>query len=130
MGLVTLNISMSVDGFVAGTNIGHDHPLGVHGERLHDWLFLGAESAGPDRDVQDSYFASTGAFVMGRRMFDVGLPHWGDNGAFGKPCFVLTHRGQDTLVKGPTSFNFVTDGVLSCLEQAKAAAGDRSVCVV
>jgi dihydrofolate reductase len=75
-------------------------------------------------------FASTGAFVMGRRTFDVGEEPWGDDGTFGMPCFVVTHRARETLIKGPTTFTFVTNGVDSALRQARAAAGDKDVCVM
>jgi dihydrofolate reductase len=65
---------------------------------------------------------------MGRRMFDEGEDPWGDNAPFHMPVFVLTHEARDTLVKeGGTTFTFVTDGIESALEQAKAAAGDKNV---
>lgn len=62
-------------------------------------------------------------------MFDLGEGPWGEDSAFGKPCFVLTHRARAPLVKGPTSFNFVTDVHESALAQAKAAAAGKDVCV-
>jgi dihydrofolate reductase len=64
---------------------------------------------------------------MGRRTFDVGEGPWGDDGTFGMPCFVLTHTPAETLVKGATTFTFVTDGIDSALVQAKAAAGDKHI---
>lgn len=63
-------------------------------------------------------------------MFDVGIDPWGDDGTFRKPCFVVTHRPSKPVVKGPTTFTFVTDGPESALEQAKAAAGDENVVVM
>lgn len=130
MGKVILDITMSLDGFVAAPNVSLEHPLGEGGLRLHDWLFVGATKPGPDSFVADELFAMTGAFVLGRRMFDVGEGPWGEDGAFGRPCFVLTHRARPTLVKGPTTFTFVLDGIASALRQAKAAAGDKAVCVM
>ena len=75
-------------------------------------------------------FAPTGAFIMGRRTFEVGEQPWGDDGAFGMPCFVLTHRSSAKLVKGPTTFAFVSEGIGKCLEQARVAAGGKDVCIM
>jgi dihydrofolate reductase len=129
MGRVFLDATTSLDGFVAGPNVSLAHPLGEGGMCLHDWLFLGNKEADGtvDREVADEMFANTGAFVMGRTMFDVGEGPWGDDGAFGKPCFVLTHRAREPLVRGPTTFNFVTDGLESALAQAIAAAEGKDV---
>ena len=112
---------MSLDGIVAGPNISPEHPLGEGGMRLHDWLF-GDKTGAPtelDRQIAQEFFASTGAFVMGRRTFDLGEEPWGDEGAFGVPSFVVTRRPRARLVKGPTTFTFVTDGIVSALGQAK-----------
>jgi dihydrofolate reductase len=133
MGKVVLDITISLDGFVAALNVDIARPMGDGGMCLHNWLFGdGTISATRiDREVADEVFAlTTGAFVIGRRMFDVGEGPWGEDGAFGKPCFVLTHRGKDKLVKGATTFNFVTDGIESALEQAKAAADDKNIFVM
>ena len=127
MGQVILNITMSLDGFTAGPNVSLEKPLGENGMRLHQWLFEGKTAR--DAELIDEQFKTTGAFIIGRRMFDVGEKPWGDDGAFGMPCFVLTHRPRETLIKGPTTFTFVTDGIESALRQAKAAAGDKNVCV-
>ncbi|HEX2622317.1 MAG TPA: dihydrofolate reductase family protein [Phototrophicaceae bacterium] len=129
MSKVFLQISMSLDGFVAAPNISPEHPLGVGGvERLHRWLFDGMTEI--DRQVADEMFADTGAFVIGRLTFDLGEEPWGDDGTFRTPCFVVTHRARSPLVKGPTTFNFVTDGIESAVHQAKVAAGDKDVCVM
>jgi dihydrofolate reductase len=132
MGKVVLEITMSLDGFVAAPNVDIARPLGEGGMCLHNWLFgdgtLSATRV--DREAADEIFASAGAFIIGRRMFDVGEGPWGEDGAFGKPCYVLTHRGKDKMIKGPTTFNFVTDGIDSALEQAKAVAGDKNITVM
>ncbi|WP_256356256.1 dihydrofolate reductase family protein [Streptomyces sp. PKU-EA00015] len=74
------------------------------------------------------WFDATGAVVMGRLMYDTGEKPWGDNPPFRAPVFVLTHRPAPALVKqGGTSCTFVTDGIHSAPEQAKAAAGGRNV---
>jgi dihydrofolate reductase len=82
-----------------------------------------------DAEILDQSFANTGAFVMGRRMFDEGEGSWGDNPPFHMPVFVVTHHVRDTLVKeGETTFFFVT-GVDAAKEQATQAAGDKDVSV-
>jgi dihydrofolate reductase len=130
MGKVTVDISMSLDGFIAGPNDSV--------ERLHEWLYdlaswrerhgLEGGKTDADAEVLDEAFKNMGAVVVGRRMFDL-ANGWGDNPPFHVPCFVLTHREQEKLVKGATTFTFVTDGIESALEQAKAAAGDKEVSV-
>ena len=105
--------------------------MGVGGERLHQWLF--AHPGDPrDAEVAAEMFApaTTGAVVMGRRTFDVGEEPWGDDGTFRLPCFVVTHRPARMLVKGPTSFTFITEGIRAALERAQAAAGTRAVVVM
>lgn len=129
MGKVVLDVSISLDGFSAGPNVAFDRPMGEGGECLHNWLLGGGAGAATesDRQVAGEMFASAGAVVMGRRTFDVGVGLWGDDGAFGMPCFVITHHSRATLVKGPTTFAFVTDGIESSLERAQAAAGEKDV---
>jgi dihydrofolate reductase len=147
---IKVDISMSLDGFVAGPNQTLDEPLGEGGELLHEWAF-GArawrEAHGKeggernvDSDVIEQSVAGVGATVMGRRMFSGGEgpweddPNadawWGDDPPFHQPVFVLTHHEREPLVKqGGTTFTFVTDGIESALEQARAAAGDADVAV-
>ncbi|HET6704132.1 dihydrofolate reductase family protein [Amycolatopsis sp.] len=124
MGRVIAEISVSVDGIVAGPDTSADHRLGKDGGLLHDWMFEGTDA---DHEVAGRLFDGTGAFVVGRSMFDVGEEPWGDDGTFKKPVFVVTNRPHEPVVKGPTTFTFVTDGLESALRQAKAAAGDDNV---
>jgi dihydrofolate reductase len=138
MGMVTAHMSMSLDGFIAGPNAGAGNPLGDGGTRIQQWMFdlasfreiqglTGGPSNRDDEELRER-FAPTGAVVMGRRMFDEGERLWGDNPPFHMPVFVVTHQARDTLVKeGGTTFTFVTEGIESALEQAKAAAGDKNV---
>jgi dihydrofolate reductase len=147
---VTFEISMSLDGFVAGPNATLEEPLGEGGERLHDWIFGLASwrerhgesggTRGPDDDLVRESVASTGAVVMGRRMFSGGAgpwsddPNadawWGDTPPFRVPVFILTHHPRESVEKqGGTTFHFVTDGVEAALERARDAAGDRNVAV-
>jgi dihydrofolate reductase len=150
MGKLTLNISMSLDGFVAGPNQTLEEPLGEGGERLHDWAFAAASwreahglSGGEtnvDSEVIEEGLRNTGATVMGRRMFSGGEGSWeddpnaeawwGDDPPFHHPVFILTHHAREPVTKqGGTTFTFVTDGIEAALEQASAAAGDKDVAV-
>ncbi|MFI1396711.1 dihydrofolate reductase family protein [Streptomyces sp. NPDC020681] len=137
-GQVFAQISVSLDGFLAGPDAGVEHPLGIGGERLHQWAFglrswrqrQGIKGGEDNRDSRalDELWARTGAVVMGRRMFDSGEVPWGPNPPFRAPVFVVTSRDRETLVReGGTSFVFVTDGIESALAQARAAAGDKDV---
>lgn len=139
MGQVVLDVSMSLDGFIAGPDVDVRRPLGEGGDRLHGWAFRDAEKRPLKRGgttfgrhpVLEESFDTTGAIIIGRRTFDVGELPWGDNPPFQVPCFVLTHRARETLVKqGGTTFAFVTDGLRSALDQAKTAAGDKDVALM
>jgi dihydrofolate reductase len=148
MAKVRGEISMSLDGYVAGPNASLDEPLGASGELLHEWAFAAAswrESHGlsggesnADSEVLEESIGSTGAVVMGRRMFSGGEGPWGpdprangwwgDDPPFHVPVFVLTQHAREVLVmEGGTSFTFVTDGIEAALDQARAAAGDKDV---
>jgi dihydrofolate reductase len=137
MGKVVVDLSMSLDGFITGPNDGIEMPLGEGGERLHDWIFGGKtdrSGSSPrqsaidvNRAVLDEAFETTGAIVMGRRLFDFGEKPWGDEPRFEVPVFVLSHRPRETIKKGKTTFTFVTDGIEGALERAKAVAGDKDV---
>ncbi|MEV4057344.1 dihydrofolate reductase family protein [Amycolatopsis sp. NPDC049688] len=124
MGRVIAEISMSADGIVAGPDTSTEHRLGKDGDLLHEWMFEGTEA---EAGFAAKLFEGTGAFVVGRSMFDMGVDPWGEDGTFKKPVFVVTNRPHEPVVKGPTTFTFVTDGVESALRQAKAAAGDENV---
>jgi len=139
MGKVTVDISMSLDGFIAGPNDGPELGLGERGEELHEWVFgleswrerhgLAGGETGRDAEILDEAFRDVGAVVLGRRMFD-NAKGWGDEPPFHVPVFVLTHEAREKLVKeGGTTFTFVTDGIESALEQAKAAAGDKDISI-
>lgn len=139
MGKVLVDISMSLDGFVAGPNDGPELPLGDGGERLHEWVYglaswrephgLEGGAKGRDDEVMQEAFESVGAVVLGRRMFE-NAKGWGDNPPFHTPVFVLTHEPRETVTKeGGTTFTFVTDGIRSALEEARAAAGNKEVSV-
>jgi dihydrofolate reductase len=152
---VFLEMTMTVDGFTAAPGVSHDHPLGIGGERVHEWLFVSGDSddvaagplfAGPgygtegaadaasdeiDRNAAARMFETTGAFVLGRRTFDVGVGPWGDDEVFaGRPCFVVTSRTHEPVVRGGSRFEFVTGGVVEAVRRASAAASAASVCIL
>jgi dihydrofolate reductase len=132
MSKVFAQITMSLDGYAAGANISVENPLGDGGTRLHYWLTSNGEiqPTDVDRQVATEMFSNTGAFIVGKTMFDVGIGIWGDDGTFAMPCFVITHHSQPMLIKGPTTFSFATDGIESALRQAQTAAGDKDVCIL
>ena len=126
MSKVVCEISMSLDGFITGPNVRVGNGMGDGGDRLHDWMF-GAKTTTDAKFVDDKY-ASTGAVVMGKRMFDVGFEPWGDPPPFGMPVFVVTHEERDPLpMQGGTTYTVVTDGIEAALELARAAADDKNV---
>jgi dihydrofolate reductase len=150
MAKVTFDISVSLDGFVAGPNQTIEQPLGEGGERLHEWVVglaswrerhgLSGGETNPDSEVVEESLRNTGAVLMGRRMFSGGEgpweddPNrdgwWGDDPPFRVPVFVLTHHARETVTKeGGTTFTFVTDGIEAALDQAREAAGDKDVVI-
>ena len=128
---VVLDISPSLDGYVAGHGITPQAPFGEVGHRLHRWIgFDGGVPDAVDQAVAQRMFANAGAVVLGRRMFDVGIDHWGEDGAFGLPCFVVTRRRHEPLQRDPTRFEFVEEGVAAAIAAARTAAVGREVIVV
>jgi len=138
MSKVVGGITMSLDGYVTGPNDRLGAGLGDGGERLHHWVFGGpwtydeeprGEPAPVDRSYLDEVFGSGGAWIVGRTMHDV-VDGWGEDPGFGVPVFVVTHRPRETVVKGDTTFEFVTGGIEDALARAREAAGDKNVIVM
>ena len=147
MSSLKFEITVSLDGFVAGPNQSVEHPLGEGGEGLHEWAFKleawrrphgqdGGEVNASSEVVEDAT-ANVGANVMGRNMFGGGpgpwgeepwTGWWGEDPPFHTPVFVLTHHEREPLeMEGGTTFHFVTDGIEAALEQAGEAAGGKEV---
>src|SRR5690242_15323728 len=146
--VVVRSFSVSVDGFGAGPNQDIDNPLGVRGPELFDWFFhtrtwnaqhgggAGGET-GADDDVAAQSFENIGAWILGRNMFgpvrgpwpdEKWRGWWGEEPPYHVPVFVLTHHARKPLaMQGETTFHFVTGGIHSALEQAKAAANGKDV---
>jgi dihydrofolate reductase len=137
MATVIAGITMSLDGYVTGPNDRVGAGLGDSGERLHHWVFGGpwtydrprGSAVSVDKDYLDEVFAAGGAWIVGRTMHDV-VDGWGDDPGFGVPVFVVTHRSRETVVKGDTTFEFVTGGIADALERARAAAEGKNVIVM
>ncbi|HEX2378368.1 MAG TPA: dihydrofolate reductase family protein [Gaiellales bacterium] len=148
MARITLDITMSLDGYIAGPDPSLDDPLGKGGEDLHEWMLrlaawrsahgLEGGETGPDAELVEAHIASYGAVVMGRRMFSGGEGGWdddpmangwwGDDPPFRAPVFVVTSHPRESLeMRGGTTFHFVTDGIAAALDRAVEAAGDRDV---
>lgn len=137
-GRVFADIDISLDGFVAGENIGGERPLGDGGERL---IWYGDDVNDCDVGLTGNYQSADaqalqeavdreGAVIMGRTTFDVSLEAWGEDPPIRKPCFVLTHRPtSNVLRKGDTSFTFVTS-IEDALSRARRAAKGRDVGVM
>ena len=134
MGKVVLDISMSLDGFVAGPHDGLGRGLGEGGEPIHNWVMGGPwtyrdgppfQSSGVDREVLTESFAGAGAIIVGRRMYDV-VGGWGDESAFDMPVFVVTSRPHPERTVGKTSYTFVTGGIRAALDRPPAIRPCRS----
>ena len=140
MGKVMSGLTMSLDGFIAAPNDGPENPLGEGGMRLFDWYSSGdTEYVVPSgemtfkvskqsADLLRETFSSIGAIVTGRRTFDI-TNGWGGKHPLDAPVFVLTHNVPEGWDYEGSPFTFVTDGVESAVEKAKAVAGDENVAV-
>jgi dihydrofolate reductase len=150
MSKLTFDITMSLDGFVAGPNPTLEEPLGEGGEQLHEWLVglkswreqhgLSGGTTGIDAEILEEAVGRAGATIMGRRMFSGGAGPWeddpkadgwwGDEPPFHGPVFVLTHHAREPVEKqGGTTYVFVTDGIEAALGEARAAAGAKDVAI-
>jgi len=145
---IRAHISVSADGYVAGPDQSLENPLGEGGEGLHEWVvalrawrephgYEGGEVNASSPIVEENT-ANVGAEIMGRGKFGGGpgpwpdepwLGWWGDDPPFHMPVFVLTPHEREPLTLSDTTFTFVTDGVGSALDQARAAAAEKDVLI-
>lgn len=141
------SFSVSIDGFGAGPGQNLEHPLGVGGMALHEWLFATRTfhamhgktggATGVDDDFAARGFRGVGAWILGRNMFgpvrgpwpdDAWKGWWGETPPYHTPVFVLTHHARASLaMNGGTIFHFVTGGIHEALERARDAAGSADV---
>lgn len=147
MSRLRLHITMSIDGYVGGPSLSEEHPLGIGGMALHEWMFplrefkemhggSGGEANASSAVIRERW-ENIGATIMGRRMFgpdsgpwgeDPWPGWWGEDPPYHHPVFVLTHHPREPLVmQGGTTFHFVSDGIESALEQARGAAAGADV---
>jgi dihydrofolate reductase len=148
--MITYSAAISLDGFTAGPEQSLENPIGIGGQRLHDWikeLAVWREAHGleggiesPSSAVLEDGLANVGAYVMGRNMFGGGFGPWpedepwngwwGENPPFHLPVFVVTHHAREPLeCEGGTTFTFVTDGVEVAIAQAQEAAQGKDVAI-
>ncbi len=135
MGKVFSDLGVSADGFAAGLNQREEAPFGDMDESwLHGWMF---DTPDENREEIDAILDS-GATIMGRNMFGPVRGEWdrewrgwwGPNPPYHGPVFVLTHYAHEPIeMEGGTTFNFVTEGIHSAMEQARAAAGDGNISI-
>lgn len=145
--VIVTAFTVSMDGFGAGPNQTLAKPMGEGTENLHQWMFntrmfqqmIGKEGGTEDvnNDFAEQSMQNMGAWIMGRNMFahsrgpwpdDDWKGWWGANPPYHCPVFVLTHyKGDPIEMEGGTTFYFVTDGIVSALEQAKKVAGDKDI---
>jgi len=134
-----VDIGVSLDGFMAGENRSPKNPLGDLGPVIHNWMFAQkafwdvhemdgkGEKDDHDGDLIREVFARTGAWIMGKRMFEEGEPNWPE-GLFKAPVYVLTHEQREPWVqKNNCTFYFINDGIESAWKKAKAAAGNKDI---
>jgi dihydrofolate reductase len=129
VGKVVFDISMSLDGFITGPNMRPDEPMGDGGERLHEWAFGGDERS---RELLAEAGRESGAVICGRNTYDHSVPWWGADGPTGQarlPVFVVTHSEPDEQPENGV-YTFATGGIETALDQAKEAAGDKTVAVM
>jgi dihydrofolate reductase len=125
---VILHFTMSLDGFIAGPDVGEQHPMGVGGEALHEWMF--GDVAPEDREQMAAIRERTGAVIIGRRTFDIGFPHWDNDTPFPAPSFVLTHRTAPDIAAKSGTLRFITTGPEACVTAAREAANGKDVLVM
>lgn len=139
MSKVFFDVGISLDGFIAGINGGPKNPLGDGGLKIHDWMFKqqaflkhiqleGGETDNQDNDIIQEIFDLIGANIMGKRMFEEGEANWPENSPFHCPVFVLTKEKREPWPrKGGTTFYFMYDDIITVLNKAKDAAGNKDV---
>ena len=138
MSSIIVDCALSLDGFFAGENRSPKNPMGGVSGKLHQWMFKqkafwkhikmeGGEEYGADSKLIEAVFARTGAYIMGKRMFEEGEVAWAED-LFEADVYVLTHEKREPWVqKGTTTFYFVNDGIESALESARQSAKGKDI---
>ena len=133
---VVIDVSMSLDGFIAGPDDSPEQPLGVGGDRLFDWFTDGDtpsrwypsfKMSAVSAALFDEFADRVGAVVAGRRTYQVSDAWGGDGPQPGIRLFVVTHRVPETVPKGDPPYTFVTDGIERAIERARGAAAGKEI---
>lgn len=138
MSKIIIDCGISLDGFFAGDNRSPSNPMGGVSPKIHQWMIRqkafwkrinmeGGEEYGADSKLIDEVFDRTGAYIMGKRMFEEGEVHWKED-LYKTDVYVLTHEPRDPWVqKGSTTFYFINEGTESALEKAKISAKEKDI---
>jgi len=138
MSKIIVDCAITLDGFFAGDNRSPENPMGGVSGEIHMWMFKqkafwkhlnmeGGEKDGADGKLIEDVFARTGAYIMGKRMFEEGEVVWPED-LFKADVYVLTHEKREPWVqKGTTTFYFTNEGILSALEKAKQSANGKDI---
>ena len=138
MSKIIFDGGISLDGFFAGDNRSPANPMGGVSGKIHQWMFKqkafwknvnmeGGEEYGADSKLIDEVFARTGAYIMGKRMFEEGEVVWAED-LYKAAVYVLTHEKREPWVqKGTTTFYFINDGIQSALEKARQSAKEKDI---
>ncbi len=137
--MIVTALSISLDGYIAGPNDGHGNPLGDGGQRLFRWfndgdtpsrLYPSFRMSAQSAKFFDEGASSGGAVISGRRTYEIANA-WGGRGPLpGVPLFVMTHEVPESVPEGDPPYTFVTDGIESAVEQARAVAGEKNVALM
>ena len=138
MSKIIFDCGISLDGYFAGDNRSPANPMGGVSAKIHMWMLKqkafwkhikmeGGEEDGADGKLIDDVFARTGAYIMGKRMFEEGEVHWAED-LYQADVYVLTHEKREPWVqKGSTTFYFINDGIHSALEKARISAKEKDI---
>lgn len=138
MSKIIFDSAISLDGYFAGENRSPSNPMGGVSPKIHNWMFKqkafwkhikmeGGEENGTDSKLIDDVFERTGAYIMGKRMFEEGEVVWAED-LYEADVYVLTHEKREPWVqKGSTTFYFINDGIHSALEKAKKSAKGKDI---
>jgi len=138
MSKIIFDCGISLDGFFAGDNRSPANPMGGVSGKIHQWMFKqkafwkhikmeGGEEYGADSKIIDDVFARTGAYIMGKRMFEEGEVVWAED-LYEADVYVLTHEKREPWIQnGTTTFYFINDGIQSALEKARQSAKGKDI---
>ncbi len=138
MSKIIFDSAISLDGFFAGDNPSPSNPMGGVSGKLHQWMFRqkafwkhikveGGKEDGADGRLIDKVFERTGAYIMGKRMFEEGEVTWAED-LYEADVYVLTHEKREPWVqKGSTTFYFINNGIENALEKAKQSAKGKDI---